>query len=215
MIPSFVFGIVLEVVTTRFGKRARGEGERKRLGFRNRRLARNLVFFGVFMLALSFASVPLYDLFCRTTGFGGKTQQSSLQELLGLAKREAAQTINVRFDGNVNGLDWQFAPSQREMEVAFGELYETFYTAENLSSRALAGVATYNVTPAKAGAYFHKVECFCFVEQTLLPKEKVRMKVVFFLDPALRDHKEWDTFDTVTLSYSFFPQTLDDEALDD
>ena len=178
---------------------------------RNRRLALRFFLFGTLMLALSFASVPLYDLFCRTTGFGGRTQQSSLQEMFGLTKRGDAQTISVRFDGNVNGLDWRFAPSKVEMEVAFGELYETFYTAENLSSRALAGVATYNVTPAKAGAYFHKIECFCFVEQTLQPKEKVSMKVVFFLDPALRDHEEWDTFDTVTLSYSFFPQALSDE----
>ncbi len=196
-------------MTKRFGKQARDK--QKGLGMRNRRLALRFFLFGALMLALSFASVPLYDLFCRTTGFGGRTQQSSLQGLFGLTKRGDAQTISVRFDGNVNGLDWRFAPSQVEMEVAFGELYETFYTAENLSSRVLAGVATYNVTPSKAGAYFHKIECFCFVEQTLQPKEKVSMKVVFFLDPALRDHEEWDTFDTVTLSYSFFPQALSDE----
>ena len=207
----------------RFSKRARGKRQGKRqgkgqgkgqgLGMRNYRLARRLFFFGGLMLVLSFASVPLYDLFCRTTGFGGRTQQSSLQQLLGLQglnRQEADRTISVRFDGNVNGLDWRFAPSQVEMEVTFGELHETFYTAENLSSRPLAGVATYNVTPAKAGAYFHKIECFCFVAQTLQPQEKVSMKVVFFLDPALRDHEEWDTFDTVTLSYSFFPQALGD-----
>ena len=196
-------------MTKEFGKQA--SVGRKGLALRNRRLALRVFLFGTLMLALSFASVPLYDLFCRTTGFGGRTQQSSVQELFGLTKRATAQTIRVRFDGNVNGLDWRFAPSQLEMEVAFGELYETFYTAENLSPRALAGVATYNVTPAKAGAYFHKIECFCFVEQTLQPQEKVSMKVVFFLDPALRDHEEWDTFDTVTLSYSFFPQALSDE----
>ena len=211
-------------MTGRFSKRERGkqqdqlqgkeqgklQGKGQDLGMRNYRLARRLFLFGGLMLVLSFASVPLYDLFCRTTGFGGRTQQSSLQQLLGLKKQGAERTISVRFDGNVNGLDWRFAPSQVEMEVAFGELHETFYTAENLSSRALAGVATYNVTPAKAGAYFHKIECFCFVTQTLQPQEKVSMKVVFFLDPALRDHEEWDTFDTVTLSYSFFPQALGD-----
>ena len=195
-------------------RKEKEQAKGRELGVRNRRLALRVFFFGALMLGLSFASVPLYDLFCRATGFGGTTQQSSLRELLGLTKRAEAQTISVRFDGNVNGLDWRFAPSQVEMEVTLGELYETFYTAENLSSRALAGVATYNVTPAKAGAYFHKIECFCFVEQTLRGKEKVAMKVVFFLDPALRDHEEWDTFDTVTLSYSFFPQALGD-ALDD
>ena len=195
-------------------RKEKGQAKGRELGVRNRRLALRVFFFGALMLGLSFASVPLYDLFCRATGFGGTTQKSSLRELLGLTKRAEAQTISVRFDGNVNGLDWRFAPSQVEMEVTLGELYETFYTAENLSSRALAGVATYNVTPAKAGAYFHKIECFCFVEQTLQGKEKVAMKVVFFLDPALRDHEEWDTFDTVTLSYSFFPQALGD-VLDD
>ncbi len=195
-------------------RKEKGQAKGRELGVRNRRLALRVFFFGALMLGLSFASVPLYDLFCRATGFGGTTQKSSLRELLGLTKRAEAQTISVRFDGNVNGLDWRFAPSQVEMEVTLGELYETFYTAENLSSRALAGVATYNVTPAKAGAYFHKIECFCFVEQTLRGKEKVAMKVVFFLDPALRDHEEWDTFDTVTLSYSFFPQALGD-VLDD
>ncbi len=192
----------------KFNKQAKGE--RQGLSIRNRRLALRVFFVASVMLALSFASVPLYDLFCRTTGFGGRTQQSSLQKLLGLTKRGEVQTISVRFDGNVNGLDWRFAPTQVEMEVPLGELNEAFYMAENLSSRALAGIATYNVTPAKAGAYFHKIECFCFVEQTLQAQEKVSMKVVFFLDPALRDHEEWETFDTVTLSYSFFPKVLDD-----
>ncbi len=200
-----------QVVRGERKEKGRGRGRGEELSVRNRRLALRIFFFGSLMLGLSFASVPLYDLFCRTTGFGGTTQRSNLRELLGLTKRGDAQTIRVRFDGNVNGLDWGFGPSQVEMEVALGEIYETFYTAENLSSHALAGVATYNVTPAKAGAYFHKIECFCFVEQTLRGKEKVAMKVVFFLDPALRDHEEWDTFDTVTLSYSFFPQALGDE----
>ena len=195
-------------MTRRFDKRL--NVKKKGLGFRNRRLARTLLLFAALMLALSFASVPLYNLFCRVTGFGGRTQQSGVERLFDLTRRGESQTIRVRFDGNVNGLDWKFAPSEVEMEVVFGEVYETFYTAENLSEHALAGVATFNVTPAKAGAYFHKIECFCFVEQTLQAHEKVSMKVVFFLDPALSDHEEWETFDTITLSYSFFPQDIDD-----
>ena len=161
------------------------------------------------MVGLSFASVPLYDLFCRATGFGGRTQTStSIEKKQKIEIAGAKQKIRVRFDANVNaGLDWEFAPSLVEMEVELGEVYEATYRAKNLSAHALEGVATYNVTPTKTGAYFHKIQCFCFVEQTLQPQQQVEMKVLFFIDPAIREDEEWGTFDTITLSYSFFPHS--------
>ena len=178
---------------------------------RNYRLALFLCLLCSAMIALSFASVPLYDLFCRATGFGGRTQKAidGLEVEQKIKKiADSQQKIRVRFDANVNaGLDWKFAPAQIEMEVQLGEVYETKYIAKNLSEKTLKGVATYNVTPTKTGAFFHKIQCFCFVEQQLQPQQQVEMKVLFFLDPAIREHEEWGTFDTITLSYSFFPHS--------
>ncbi len=178
---------------------------------RNYRLAGFLFVLCSAMVALSFAAVPLYDLFCRATGFGGRTQKT-ITSLASEQKTEktanSQEKIRVRFDANVNaGLDWKFAPSLVEMEVELGEVYEATYLAKNLAEKTLKGVATYNVTPTKTGAYFHKIQCFCFVEQTLQPQQQVEMRVLFFLDPAIRKHEEWGTFDTITLSYSFFPHS--------
>ncbi len=181
----------------------------------NRRTGLVLAVLCCMMVGLSFASVPLYDLFCRATGFGGRPQQSdSPTSRMGKGYDDSSPAlhdlpkIRVRFDANVSaGLDWFFAPSVVEKEVFLGEVYETSYIAKNLSQDALLGVATFNVSPQKTGVYFHKIECFCFKEQRLEAGEEVMMKVVFFVDPALREYAEWGSFDTITLSYSFFPHS--------
>jgi cytochrome c oxidase assembly protein subunit 11 len=153
------------------------------------------------MTALAFASVPLYRLFCQTTGYGGTTQ-------VAIAPRGDVRDryIRVQFNADVNpGLPWRFVPLQQEMMVRVGEASLAFYEAENLSDLPIKGMAVYNVTPDKAGIYFNKVECFCFIEQTLPPKKTVEMPVQFFIDPSFADDKNVDDITTITLSYTFFP----------
>ncbi|MEO1328108.1 MAG: cytochrome c oxidase assembly protein [Pseudomonadota bacterium] len=152
------------------------------------------------MGALSFAAVPLYDWFCRTTGFAGTTQQADAE-----ADRVLDQTVLVRFDGNVNsGLPLKFKPLQNEMRVRIGETAVAYYQATNLSAEPLTTSATFNVTPLQVGGYFAKIECFCFEEQTLAAGETVDMPVQFFVDPELVDDQEFGDVKTITLSYTFF-----------
>ena len=130
------------------------------------------------MIGMAYASVPLYRIFCQVTGYGGTTQraQSAGIEVLD-------QTIKVRFDANVSpGVNWDFRPNQREVELRIGETRQVGYTAHNNSTRTVTGTATFNVTPQSAGAYFNKIECFCFTEQTLKPGETADMPIVFFID---------------------------------
>lgn len=159
----------------------------------------------VAMAGLTAASVPLYDLFCRVTGFGGTTQVA-----------EAApddvrdQTVRVSFNADRQpDLPWRFQPLQRRMEVRVGENHMAFYEAENRSDRAIVGRAVYNVTPHKVGGYFAKVHCFCFEEQLLLPGERVEMPVSFFVDPAMLDDANTRDVHEITLSYTFF---IDEDA---
>ncbi len=157
------------------------------------------------MLGLTAASVPLYDLFCRVTGFGGTTQVAE-------ASPEAVTDHVVRVSFNADrepDLPWRFQAAQRRMEVRLGENHLAFYTAENRSDRPIVGRAVYNVTPHKAGAYFAKVHCFCFEEQLLLPGETVEMPVSFFVDPAMLDDVNTADIHEITLSYTFF---IDEEA---
>lgn len=156
------------------------------------------------MVGVSFAAVPLYSWFCRTTGFGGTTQ---------VAKAAPAQisgrTITVRFDSNVApGLPWSFEPEQRTVDVRLGEVVTVYYAVRNESARVTRGQAGYNVTPPRTGAYFEKINCFCFTEQTLQPGEKRDMAVVFYVDPKLANDSEEDTVSNITLSYTFFPVRL-------
>lgn len=147
------------------------------------------------------ASVPLYRLFCEITGMGGTTRQAKA----GAAVAESAVVVLVRFDGNVNSrLPWRFQPDQPSLRVRLGETVLASYTAENLSAEPVTGTATYNVTPAKAGPFFNKVECFCFTEQHLAPGQKVRMPVAFWVDPALATDPDTGEVGTITLSYTFF-----------
>jgi cytochrome c oxidase assembly protein subunit 11 len=158
---------------------------------------------GVFvamMVGMAYAAVPLYDWFCRATGFGGRTQvaTSAPQGALG-------RTITVRFDANVaGGLPWRFEPEQNSVQVRIGEVFTVNYIAQNLSARETLGQAAYNVAPPTTGAYFQKINCFCFTEQRLAPGEKREMPVVFYVDPALMKDAELDDLNTITLSYSFY-----------
>lgn len=155
------------------------------------------------MTALGYAAVPLYDLFCRVTGFGGTTQRS---EAAALPRPVAGRTISIRFDANRNnGLPWSFVPERRTETVTIGAQEIAFYSAENLSGSATKGIASFNVSPAAAGKYFTKIECFCFTEQTLAPRQKVRMPVLFYVDPAILDDPDARDITQITLSYTFFP----------
>lgn len=152
------------------------------------------------MLALSFAAVPLYRLFCAATGYGGTTQVAHVAPA---ARGE--RVVKVRFDANVAaGLPWRFAPQQPSVSLRTGETATVFYTVTNLADVATSGTAAYNVSPDQAGAYFAKISCFCFSEQTLRAHETAEWPVVFFLDPALEKDETMRQVGGVTLSYTFF-----------
>ena len=155
------------------------------------------------MVALAFASVPLYRLFCQVTGYGGTTQVSEVGELEELVVSD--RDITIRFDSSVNGnLPWNFKPAQRFVDLKVGEEGIAFYRAKNTSDDKIKGVATFNVTPLKAGQYFVKIECFCFSEQTLLPGQEVDMPVTFYVDPEIENDPNLIDVKTITLSYTFF-----------
>ncbi|NOJ48948.1 cytochrome c oxidase assembly protein [Bradyrhizobium sp. WSM 1744] len=156
----------------------------------------------VFMVGASYAAVPFYNWFCRATGFNGTTQVATSAP----SDAPLERRIAVRFDANVGpGLPWKFEPEQNEIEVRIGEVVTVYYTVTNQAARATAGQAAYNVAPLTVGAYFQKINCFCFTEQTMGPGEKREMPVVFYVDPALAKDSENDTLKTITLSYTFYP----------
>ena len=159
-----------------------------------------VVFVGC-MLGVSFASVPLYRLFCQVTGYNGTTQRVEQASDVVLDK-----TIKVTFDANVSsGLNWEFKPVDRSISPKIGETVQINYTATNRSSVPTSGQAIFNVTPMEAAAYFNKVECFCFTETELKPGESLEMPVVFFIDPAIVEAAETKDIGTITLSYTFYP----------
>ncbi len=154
------------------------------------------------MVGASYAAVPLYDWFCRATGFNGTTQVATSAP----TSTPLGRTIAVRFDSNVSGgLPWKFTPEQTEINVKIGEVVTVFYTVTNQAARTTAGVAAYNVAPLTVGSYFQKINCFCFTEQTMAPGETREMPVVFYVDPALAADAENDGLNTITLSYTFYP----------
>lgn len=174
---------------------SRGDGRDGR-----RRTAGLLAAVVVGMVGMSFAAVPLYDLFCRVTGYGGTPARAALAP-----GAETEDRVTVRFDaGLARGMPWVFRPVQREVEVALGERALAFYRAHNPTSEPVKGIASFNVLPFEAGAHFSKIECFCFVEQTLAPGETVEMPVAFFVDPAIREDPEAAEVSEITLSYTFF-----------
>ena len=153
------------------------------------------------MVAMSFAAVPLYRLFCQVTGFGGTTQRAEA-----VAGPVLDRVMAVRFDANVgDGLPWDFRPVERQVELKVGEQGQAVYRATNRSDRPTTGTATFNVSPPLAGAYFVKIECFCFTEQTLEPGQSVDMPVVFYVDPAIAEDSDVKNLATITLSYTFYP----------
>ena len=158
------------------------------------------------MVGLAFAAVPLYQLFCQVTGYGGTPR-------IGASEKPVAagdQTITVRFDANVNStLPWKFRPAQNEMTVRLGETVLAHFVARNVSAEPIVGTATFNVTPFKAGPYFAKVECFCFTEQSLDPGQEVVMPVSFYVDPEIHADPGTREIRTITLSYTFFRAVRD------
>ena len=152
------------------------------------------------MLGMSFAAVPLYRMFCSMTGYGGTTQR-----VVSAPSAPGERTLTVRFDSNVaGGLPWAFEPETKQITLRTGETKTVFYRVTNLTDRAISATATYNVTPDQAGPFFDKLNCFCFSEQTLGPKETAEWPVVFFLDPALEKDDAMKRVDQLTLSYTFF-----------
>ncbi len=162
----------------------------------------------VLMGGLAWASVPLYDWFCRVTGYGGATNvaESGSDTILD-------QTIKIRFDASLErDMPWEFKPVQREMEVRIGETGLAFYEAYNPTDRPVAGSAAYNVAPYAAGAFFSKIQCFCFEEQILQPGERVTMPVTFFVDPEIVDDREAKFAKHITLSYTFYEIDLPEDT---
>jgi cytochrome c oxidase assembly protein subunit 11 len=164
----------------------------------------------VFLMGgLAWASVPFYDWFCRVTGFGGATNVAEAASDVILD-----ETIKIRFDASLErDMPWTFKPEVREMEIRIGETGLAFYEAHNPLDVPIAGQAAYNVTPYEAGAFFDKIECFCFTEQVLMPGETVMMPVSFFVDPAIVDDREGQYVHTITLSYTFYEIDLPDEEV--
>lgn len=176
-----------------------------RLARRNRRTA--VAAFSVvgLMVGTSFAAVPLYDLFCRVTGFGGTPMIGGPA-----APGPTDQQITIRFNANTqSNLPWRFEPAQRSMQLRLGEEALGFYTAQNLSEGPATGISTYNVTPEVVGRYFHKTACFCFEEQTLVAGQSVEMPLVFWIDPKIAEDPNTRNIRTITISYTFF-RTLKD-----
>ena len=156
------------------------------------------VFIG--MVGMAYAAVPLYNIFCRVTGYGGTTQvaEAAPDEIL-------ERTMEIRFDANVErDMPWNFKPVQNTMSVRVGETAIAFYEATNNADHPVMGTASFNVSPDKAGGYFSKIECFCFTEQVLAPGESIKMPVTFFVDPDLAEDEFLDNVKTITLSYTFF-----------
>lgn len=159
-----------------------------------------VVFLGT-MVGMSYAAVPLYELFCKVTGYGGTTQVAETP-----SDRILERDITIRFDANVaGGLPWKFKPVERSVTLKVGATGEAAYGFTNMGEVANVGTSTFNVTPPSAGIYFNKLECFCFTEQQLAAGETVEMPVVFFIDPAIAEDPELDLVNTITLSYTFFP----------
>ena len=160
------------------------------------------------MIGMSFAAVPLYSWFCRTTGYGGTTQVAK-----SAPRQTSDRTVTVRFDANVAaGLPCRFEPEQRTIDVKLGQVVTVYYSVTNEAARVTAGQAGYNVSPSTVGIYFEKINCFCFTEQTMKPGERRDMAVVFYVDPKLAEDSEKDRVDLITLSYTFYPARVPDQA---
>ena len=159
------------------------------------------------MVGMAYAAVPLYRIFCQVTGYGGTTQVADQAPSAAIDRK-----IVVRFDANVSrDMEWSFRPVQRSIEMRVGETALAFYRAVNESNNDTVGTATFNVTPLAAGAYFSKVECFCFTEQKLAAGQSMDMPVTFFVDPEIDEDPDLANLTTITLSYTFYPSESDED----
>jgi cytochrome c oxidase assembly protein subunit 11 len=167
---------------------------------KNARIAWTLVLVTASMLGMAYAAVPLYQAFCKATGFAGTPLVAQSDD-----RPVIKRTVEVRFDTNVDpNLSWRFEPEQREVKVHLGEEKLVFFKATNLSQRPIVGTATYNVTPDRTAGWFNKIQCFCFTEQLLKPGQSVDMPVVFFVDSDMDKDRRYDDINTITLSYTFY-----------
>lgn len=177
---------------------------------KSKRLALVLASVVAGMVGLAYASVPLYDLFCRVTGYGGTTQQASMAPDVVLDR-----TMTIEFDANTSrGMPWDFKPVQHKITLKVGETGLAFYEAYNPTDKVIRGTATFNVTPQKVGQYFAKIDCFCFTEQVLKPGERVDMPVTFFVDPEIDLDPNAKEVTVITLSYTFFVSEDEEEEVD-
>ena len=163
------------------------------------------------MVGVAYAAVPLYQLFCQVTGYGGTTQTA-----VTAPGATSDRIMTIRFNADTaGGMPWKFRPLQRELKVRIGEETLAYYEARNDASGRIVGTATFNVTPHKAGPYFDKIDCFCFERQVLAPGERAEMPVSFFIDPAILDDPNLNDVNTITLSYTIFEADLDEEDGDE
>ena len=180
----------------------RGDAQRNmRFGF---------IFGGValLMIGMAYAAVPLYEIFCQVTGYGGTTQRVEDIDVAAIDRK-----IKIRFNGSLHrDMPWGFEPMQTGQEIKIGEQALAFYEAHNPTKEAVWGTATYNVTPHKAGPYFSKIDCFCFTEQLLKPGEKKEMPVLYFVDPLIVEDPDMADVTEITLSYTFFRMDDEDKA---
>ena len=168
--------------------------------FNNNTIATGLVIVAILMLMLAYASVPLYDLFCRVTGFGGTPQIITENN-----SYISDQIINVRLDSNTgSGLDWSFYPEKKVHRVRTGENNLINYIVQNNSNYIVSGTSVFNVVPNEAGKYFNKIECFCFQSTQLNPKEIKIMPVSFYIDPEIKNDVFISDLSEITLSYTFY-----------
>ena len=182
------------------------------LSGKNRRSAMMAGAMGLGMLGLGFAAVPLYEVFCRVTGYAGTTQR--VGEAQAATVQATSRVMSIRFDSNVNSaLPWSFKPEQAVDHVTVGARDMAIFIATNNSDQPVVGTATFNVTPLLAGQYFNKVQCFCFSEQVLKPGQTMRMPVLYYVDPAILDDPETKDIKEITLSYTFYRST-DEQAVD-
>ena len=179
------------------GGDAHAAGESQR---RNQRVGAIMGLVAVGMLGMAYAAVPLYQMFCQATGYGGTTQRVTKP-----SDKILDRVVTVRFDANVNGISWNFEPVLRKVDVRIGENTLAFYRATNTSDRPLVGTSSFNVSPDIVGSFFNKMECFCFQEQRLEPGESIDLPVSFYVDPSIEDDKDGRKVKEITLSYTFYP----------
>lgn len=179
--------------------------KRAKINDMNNRTAYYATALAVAIFGLSYASVPLYKVFCQMTGFGGTTQVANENKSKHIKPVDGAKIIKIYFMASVHSeIPWTFKPTQKEVHVIPGETALAFYTVKNTANHPITGVATYNVHPPKAGLYFNKIQCFCFEEQRLSGQEEIDMPVFFFIDPDILKDPSMENVTNITLSYTFF-----------